>query len=136
MSIPLYEFCFLHNNKKQLVLCWKTNKTLIFVTIAFLVNLNEDVLAVEGSPLFRSWIFLWLLCFVWQLWSRLMELFLLLPHVFIVCRHIPLELYRFSASTFCWHKRCYIGFWRQQLVDTKDIIWGFGINKILTQKML
>jgi hypothetical protein len=54
MSIPLYEFCFLYNNKKQLVLFWKTNKSLIFVAIAFLVNLNEDVLEVEGSPLFRS----------------------------------------------------------------------------------
>jgi hypothetical protein len=54
MSIPLYEFCFLFNNKKQLVLCWKTNKSLIFIAIAFLVNLNEDVLEVEGSPLFRS----------------------------------------------------------------------------------
>ena len=113
--------CFLFNNKKQFVLCWKTNKSLIFVAIAFLVNLNEDVLEVEGSPLFRSWIFLRLLCIVWQLWSRLMEIFLLLRHVFIVWRHIPLELYRFFASTYYWRKRCYMSFWRQQNVDTKDV---------------
>ena len=144
MSIPLYEFCFLYNNKKTLVFCWKINKSFIFVAIAFLVNLNEDVLEVEGSPLFRSWIFLWLLCFVWQLWSRLIEIFLLLAHVFIVCRHIPLELYRFFvsikcwrkscflrqqktlyrflASTFCWRKRYHISFWCQQNVDVKDVI--------------
>ena len=35
MSISLYEFFFLFNNKKQLVLCWKTNKSLIFVAIGF-----------------------------------------------------------------------------------------------------
>ena len=48
MYISLYELCFLYNNKKQLVLCLKTNKNLIFVVIAFSVNLNEDVLEVEG----------------------------------------------------------------------------------------
>ena len=118
--------------------------------ITFLVNLNEDVLEVEGSLLFRIWIFLWLLCIVWQLWSRLMEIFLLLAHVFIVCRHIPLELYRFFALTKYWRKSCNIGFLRQQnvdakmlyrfltstFVDAKDNIWVFGVNKMLTQKML
>jgi hypothetical protein len=38
MSIPLYEFCFLYNNKKQLVLCWKTNKNLIFIAIVQKLN--------------------------------------------------------------------------------------------------
>ena len=134
ISIPLYEFCFLYNNKKQLVLCWKTNKSLIFIAIAFLVNLNEDVLEIEGSPLFRSWIFLWLICIVWQLWSKLMEIFLLLAHVFIVCRHIPLELYRFFVLIFCWRKRCYISFWCQHNVDVKRCYIRFGVNKRLTLK--
>ena len=98
------------------------------------MNLNEDVLEVEGSPLFRSWIFLWLLCIVWQLWSRLIEIFLLLAHVFIVCRHIPLELYRFFVLIFCWRKRCYISFWHQQNVNAEYVIWVFGVNIMLTLK--
>ena len=70
------------------------------------------------------------------MWSRLMEIFLLLAYVFIVCRHIPLELYRFFALTICWCKRCYMSFWCQQNVDAKDFIWVFGVNKMLTQKIL
>ena len=64
-----------------------------------------------------------------------MEIFLLLAYVFIVCRHIPLELYRFFMSTICWCKRCYMSFWCQQNVDAKDFIWVFGVNKMLIQKM-
>jgi hypothetical protein len=37
------------------------------------------------------------------------------------------------AGTSHWS---YIGFLRQHLVDAKDVIGVFGVNKMLTQKML
>ena len=50
------------------------------LSLVFLVNLNGDVLEVE-SPFFS-----WLLCLTIEYESRLMEIFLLLVHVFFVCR--------------------------------------------------
>ncbi len=50
------------------------------LSLVFLVNLNGDVLEVE-SPFFS-----WLLCLTMEYESRLMEVFLLLVHVFFVCR--------------------------------------------------
>ena len=50
------------------------------LSLVFLVNLNGVVLEVE-SPFFS-----WLLCLTIEYESRLMEIFLLLVHVFFVCR--------------------------------------------------